>query len=415
MTETVAPVGTRRHSDLPADLPAEQSGVTPLGRPPTRALIVCLLLLVSSVAWRKGTYYSGGVDIVVLSKAMLGLVALALAGTAPQQGTPWSRLPLGPVPWMTLYLAVTTVGGFLHGTGFSTAVLSGRVAIVTVTAVLVVRAYPAGAILSALTSAMLLLAAFASLTGVGSLASTGRLYGGVPPLNANEIALLISVPLVCIMWRCVHRIASWPDVAMIVPALGVIWLTGTRTGLAALALAFIVLVLMAPRIPIVLFCCGVLAVPMTLYVLFFTPLLTTYATRGDTASVLTLNSRTVAWNAALHYADSLPAQVLGVGLAVKEIPVSAMYRSDQVLDSTWVSAFVQAGVLGTALLVILVLTTAGRVITSAPPMRSLSVALLLLLVARSFLESGTFDASATYVTFLLVALTVQRPRSQETP
>ncbi|MDQ4054467.1 MAG: O-antigen ligase family protein [Actinomycetota bacterium] len=407
MTATVAPVVARQRSDL--------STVSPLGRPPARALLVCLLLLISSVAWRKGTYYSGDLDVVVLSKAMLSLVALALAGTAPRQGTPWSRLPLGPIPWMALYLAVTTVGGILHGNGFATMVLGGRVCIITATAVLLVRAYPAAAILSALTSAMLLLAAFASLTGVGSLAATGRLYGGVPPLNANEIALLISVPLVCIMWRCVHRLATWRDVALILPALGVIWLTGTRTGLAALALAVIVLVLMAPRIPVPLFCSSVLAVPILLFVLLFTPLLTAYVTRGDTASVLTLNSRTVAWSAALHYADTLPAQVLGVGLAVKQIPVSAMYRNAQILDSTWVSAYVQSGVLGTALLAILVLATAGRVMASAPPMRSLSVALLVLLVGRSFLESGMFDASATYITFLFVALTVQRPCRQETP
>jgi hypothetical protein len=392
----------------------DHSFVSPLSRPPARALLVCLLLLISSVAWRKGTYFTGGLDIVVMGKAALGMVALALAATAPARGTPWARLAVGPLPWLAVYLCITTIGAALHDSGFPTAVLASRVILISVTVVFLVRAFPAAELLSALTAAMLLLAGFASLTGIGSLAG-GRLYGGLPPLNANEISLLISVPLVCIMWRVVHRVANSRDVALILPALGVIWLTGTRTGLVMLGLAVVVLILMAPRIPVPLFCCGVLAAPMLLAVMFLTPVLSSYATRGDTAGVLTLNSRTVAWDAALHYAHTLPSQVLGVGLAVKQIPVSAMYRTDQILDSTWVSAYVQAGVLGTTVLALLVLVTMARAATSQPPTRSLAVAILILLVGRSILESGMFDASPSFITFMCVALTLQRPRRQETP
>ena len=405
-TTSTTPVGTTR--------PIGPAVVSPLSGPPARALIVCLLLLISSVAWRKGTYFSGGLDVVVLGKAALGLLALALAATAPRRGTPWTRLPVGPLPWLALYLCITTLGAALHDSGFPTSVLVARVLIISMTVVFLVRAYPTGALLTALTSAMLLLAAFASLTGVGSLAG-GRLYGGLPPLNANEISLLVSVPLVCVMWRCVHRLATWRDVALVLPALGVIWLTGTRTGLVALALAVVALVMMAPRIPVPMFCCGVLAAPLLLFVLFSTPLLSSYATRGDSASLLTLNSRTVAWNAALDYSETVPAQVLGVGLAVKRIPVSAMYRDDQILDSTWVSAFVQAGVAGTVVLALLVAFAVGRAAISSPPTRSLAVAILVLLLARSLLESGLFDASPSFITFLCVALTVGRPRRQETP
>lgn len=405
---------TTAHSPARPAHPVGAPVASPLSRPPGRALLVCLLLLISSVAWRKGMYFSGGLDVVVLGKAALGLVALALAATAPRRGTPWTRLSVGPLPLLAAYLCITTVGAALHAAGFPTAVLAGRVILISVTVVFLVRAFPVAQLLSALTAAMLLLAGFASLTGIGSLAG-GRLYGGLPPLNANEISLLISVPLLCVMWRCIHRVANWRDVALILPALGVIWLTGTRTGLVMLALAVVVMILMAPRISAPLFCCGVLAVPMLLAVLFLTPVLSSYATRGDSASVLTLNSRTVAWNAAFHYSDTLPEQLLGVGLAVKQIPVSAMYRTDQILDSTWVSAWVQAGILGTAALALLVLLTVARAATSAPPTRSLAVAVLVLLLGRSILESGLFDASPSFITFLCVALTIGRPRSQEGP
>lgn len=387
---------------------------SPLSRPPSRALLICLLLLVSSVAWRKGTYFSGTVDLVVIGKAALSLIALALAVTAPANGVPWSRFPVGPLPLLGVYLAITTVGAALYDSGLPTAVLASRVVIIAITATFLVHAIPVGQLLTALTSAMLLLAGFASVTGIGSLAS-GRLYGGLPPLNANEISLLVSVPLLCILWRCLNRVATWKDVAAIVPFLGVIWLTGTRTGLVALAIAVVVVVLMAPRVPVAMLCTGLLAVPVLLYVVFLTPLVSAYATRGDTAELVTLNSRTVAWDAALTFADTLPAHVLGVGLAVKQIPVSAMYRTDQILDSTWVSAYVQAGVAGTAVLALLVLTTFARAATAAPPMRSLYAALLVLLVARSLLESGVFDATPSGITFLVVALALGHPHQREAP
>ncbi|MCD4536334.1 hypothetical protein LRP67_19760 [Nocardioides sp. cx-169] len=408
---TSRPAASNRAGLARADLGV----VSPLGRPPARALVVCLLLLVSSVAWRKGSYFSGGVDAVVMAKAALSLVALAAAATAPARGTPWARLRVGPLPLLGAYLAVTTVGAALYDSAMPTMVLAARLLILAATAVCLVHAFPAGELLSALTCAMLLLAGFASVTGLGSLASSGRLYGGVPPLNANEISLLVSVPLLCILWRCVHRYATWRDLAAIAPCLGVIWLTGTRTGLVALALAALVLVLMAPRIPVPMMCAGLLAIPSVLGIVFLTPVVNAYATRGDSASLLTLNSRTVAWHAAFNFADTWPERVLGVGLAVKRIPVSAMYRSDQILDSTWVSAYVQAGVAGTALLLLLVLATGARVAATRPPMRSLSASLLLLLLGRSFLESGVLDATPSGITFLLVALALQPRPPQEEP
>ncbi|WP_193611441.1 hypothetical protein [Nocardioides lijunqiniae] len=388
--------------------------VSPLSRPALRPLLTCLLLLVSAVAWRKGSYFSGGVDVVVLAKAALGVTALALAATAPARGVPWRRFPVGPLPLLAVYLGVTTIGAALHDSALPTVVLAARVVLIATTAVFLVHAFPVAELLSTLTAAMLLLAGFASVTGVGSLAS-GRLYGGLPPLNANEISLLVSVPLLCLVWRCVHHWATWQDVAAILPCLGVIWLTGARTGVIALLLSVVVLVLMAPRVPVGLMCGGLLAVPAGLYLVFLTPVVSAFATRGDSAGVLTLNSRTVAWHAALHYADTPPEKLLGVGLSVKEIPVSAMYRTEQILDSTWVSAYVQAGVVGTAVLALLVLVTFARVVASRPPMRSLSAALLLLLVSRSFLESGVLDATPSGITFLVVALALRPPFLEEQP
>ena len=45
---------------------------------PLRLYVVFLLLLVSSVAWRKGAYFSGAVDSVVLAKAGLTMLAFLI-------------------------------------------------------------------------------------------------------------------------------------------------------------------------------------------------------------------------------------------------------------------------------------------------------------------------------------------------
>lgn len=398
----------------PRVAPPAPASVTPFRRPPLRLLIVLLLLLTSCVAWRRGVFYSGGLDVVVMAKAALCVVALLLAGTAPRTGVPWSALRAGPVPWLGLYLCVSFVGALMHGNALPTAVLAARVVLITVTIVLLVRAYPWSTLLSTLTSAMLLLAGVGTVTGIGSLA-TGRLYGGIPPLNANEISLLIGVPLVCIVWRCVNHAATSLEVAAVLPLLGVIWLTGTRTGLAALVLSFLLLAAMAPRVPAWLVCVCALGLPVLLYLVFLTPLVSSYVTRGDAESTMTLNSRTVAWGAAIRYADGGVTQLLGSGLSVKEIPVSAMYRNTQILDSTWVSAIVQAGWVGTATLAVMALLTLARSLALPNPQRSLIFAVLVLLIVRSILESGLFDASAAFIPFLCFSLAIQRPPPREGP
>jgi hypothetical protein len=348
------------------------------------------------------------------------MVALLLVVTAPRRGAAWSHLRAGLVPWLGLYLTIGSIGAMLHGSGFPSIVLAVRVGVLAATLVLLFRCYPRHQVLTALCTAMTVLATFSAVTGVGSLAAEGRLYGRIPPLNANEIALLVSVPLVCLAWRCVHRVATTWEVLAIPPLLGIVLLTGTRTGLAALLLAIAIVVVMAPRIPLPVFGLGVLTIPTLVYVAFFTPLLDGYATRGDTASVLTLNSRTVAWRAALDYPDGLTERLFGVGLSVKKIPVSAMYRHEQILDSTWISAVVQTGVLGVVVLGLLVIVTLLRALSLAPPYRSLTVGVLLMIVIVSFLESGLFDTSVAFIAFFSFAFvaqdtTVQRTRVEGPP
>jgi hypothetical protein len=260
---------------------------------------------------------------------------------------------------------------------------------------------------------MLLLALVGAATGISSLAETGRLYGGLPPLNANEICFLVSVPLVITFWRCVTDGGRWFEYAALPVMLGVVWLTGARTGLAALVLALLLVVVMTPRIPAVVAVLGAVCVPLVLYLTFFTALFADYVGRGGVSDLVTLNSRTVAWQSALAYHDTGPGQLFGGGLSLKEVPVSAMYRSEQIIDSTWVSALLQAGYLGLGLLVLLVASTAIAALRMPAPYAAVTFALVAMLSVVSILESGMFDTTPAFILFFLLVLATHRVRGHD--
>ena len=281
-----------------AEVQADPS-VRVLSLRPFALFLICLLLLVSSVAWRKGSYYSGGLDGVVVAKAALTVVAVAVALLVKRPVGSWARMGAAPVLWLSTYLTISVIGGVINADGLSSIVLAGRLGLLSFALVLLTVSYSWDAVLTAMCSAMLVLAGFGALTGIGSLAETGRLYGGIPPLNANEICLLVSVPVLVLFWKAVHGRASRLEFYALIPLLGVIWLTGSRTGLAALIVVMTLLVIMAPRVAPRVVAAIAVSVPVLLTFSFLTPYVTAYAGRGNLAGVTTLNNRTVAWSAAV--------------------------------------------------------------------------------------------------------------------
>ena len=208
---------------------------------PFALFFTCLLLVVSSVAWRKGSFYSGGLDVVVVAKAALTVLAVVIALMMKRTRGSWAGMRAAPVLWLGGYLLVAVIGGIINAEALPSIVLAGRVGLLAFALVLITVSHPWQTVISALSSAMLVLALFGSLTGLGSLAETGRLYGGIPPLNANEICLLVSVPVLVLFWKAVHGQASRVEFYALIPLLGMIWLTGARTGLAGLMLMMVLL------------------------------------------------------------------------------------------------------------------------------------------------------------------------------
>lgn len=385
---------------------------------PFSLVLTCLLLLVSSVAWRRGAFYEGGLDVVVVAKAVLTVVAVAIAFLTPRAPGAWGRMRAAPVLWLGAYLAVAVVGGMVNADGLPAVVLACRLALLAYALVLITVTHPWQDVVSALSSAMLLLVGVGVVTGVGSLAETGRLYGGIPPLNANAICLLVSFTLVVLVWKALTGAASRREVAALLPLLGVIWLTGSRTGLSVLLVVLALLVVVTPRVQPPMVAGVVVAVTGLLLVSVLTPYVAAYAGRGSLADVTTLNNRTVAWSAAADYADSLAQQLVGSGLALKQIPVTALYRNEQMLDSSWVSALLQVGYLGSVLLVLFVLSALRHAVRLPAPERLLVGALLVHVSLLGILESGLFDTAPAFIIFFtatMVAYRVVEPAGDRRP
>ena len=109
-----------------ANPPAPGVAVLARGAAPVRLYVVFLLLLVSSVAWRRGAFFSGGVDGVVVAKAGLTMLAFAVALLSRRPRDAWSSVRGAPLLLLVAYLSVATVGGLLVGDPLPSFVLAAR-------------------------------------------------------------------------------------------------------------------------------------------------------------------------------------------------------------------------------------------------------------------------------------------------
>lgn len=386
---------------------ADPSGRGPDGGPRefAVALSICLLLIGSSVSWRQKVYFDGDLDPVVIAKALLTGLALLVCL--------WARLncprpnPVGrrTVTLVAALVVVSTLGGFFSGDGMSSAIVAVRVAMVGVAAYLLVRSFQVDVLLRALFTAMAVVGLVAVLTGaIKVVTSGGRLEGGIPPLAANEIALLCGVPALALAWRYLSHRGRSRDLLAILVLLGAVVASESRTGLAALVVAGVVMLAQARRIPPVVLGLLAGAVVVAIYVAIATNVVANYFGRSNEGSVGTLNSRTIAWSAALDLHQTPVAWLLGGGLAMKKIPVTGQYWKTQGLDSSWVSAWVQGGIIALGLLLVIVV---GALISSwrtPPPYRMLITGVLVFQFLRSFLESGLMDATPSFLLFLTMAM-----------
>lgn len=372
------------------------------------SIVILGMLVLATVTWRTKVYYSGGFDPVVLGKAALSVVALAAAFSLRQRCAEPRPMGTRTVWFLLAFLGISTFGAWTAGSGFDAAVVSIRVLIIALAVVLLVRTVEAATLVRNLLAVMLTFGVVVGGSGLLGFLGGARLKGGLLPLHPNEIAMLCGLPALGLMWLVLQKRAKPHHILLMLVALGMIWATGSRTGLFAIGVGFVLMLLQARRPAPTVVLGAVIAVPVGLYVVLGTSVLSSYFERGGSENVLTFSARTIAWTAAFTFPETEWIRWFGAGLTQKIIPVDARWWDEQTLDSSWVSALVQAGYLGAALLAIWVLAAFIGSMRSPHGARMLFTALLSYLLLRSILESGLLDATPAFMTLLMISLLSER-------
>jgi hypothetical protein len=400
-------VGDALTAAFAGDVAARRPGAGPRRRslwisPPGRVRLIALLVVLAAVTWRRGEYFSGSLDPVVLAKALVSFVALGLAFLLAQSG-PRSRLGTGTLWWLGALLGASVLGAVTAGHAVAGGVVAFRVAVLAATVFLLLRAAVATQVLTAIAWACGVTAAVAAVTGAGSFVTEGRLAGGIPAIDPNDLALLAGIAVVALAWRLVLDELSLPALFASVFFLGVVYATGSRTGLLVLfaAVALVVAGIRRPRVELVV--AALVVAASTVVAVVATGAVSGFAARGGDGSS-TLDSRYIAWRASLTWADSGWQQFFGGGLSVKIIRVEGQFWDTQPLDSSWVSLLVQAGIVGLVVAGLWVLWVARGVRRSPREHRILFQGLLVFVIGRSVLESGLFDATPALLVFVAVSL-----------
>lgn len=373
------------------------------------ARVILLLVVVSVVPWRDQAIYSGGVDVVVVAKAIIAITAAGVAAVAALRTHERQRVAMAPAIIVTMIVATSVIGSYAAGDAVSASVQAARILLCVVAVSLAARLLGPEDLIYALLSVLAVIALVSALTGIPTLA-TGRLGGGIPAVHPNELAGLAAPPLIGAVALSVRR-GITPARTLVVLALGgILVATGSRTALIATALAAGVALVtngrLKPDMVMVLLAC----LPVAYAAAFFTPVVDELASRGGTTDTsATLMARYDGWRVVLGWEWASWEKWLGKGLSTKTVAVDLRWRDTQVLDSSWISALAQVGVAGTLLLVVLLLVALVRAVRSSK-LRGVALPLLVLIVARGFTESGLLDSAVMFVVFFTLATALAADR-----
>jgi hypothetical protein len=304
-------------------------------------------------------------------------------------------------------VAVSLIGATFTAAIVPNAVLAVRIGLLAVTILLLLSATDTAPAVASLLTAMGIIGVLAAVNGIGSIHHTGtqagRLGGGIPPLEPNELAgLLLPAAVVLAVIVVRRRLRTWALPGLVVLA-GIILATGSRTALGLLVLGAVIALFTAGRVNRVTALILLAAVVVLAALLTFTPVLTHLVLRGQGIErLLSLNARTISWGAVLALPHDQWTWWFGHGLSMKTIPVVGQYWKTQVFDSSWFSSLAQDGVVGTVLLGVYAL---GTVVALArrTAMRAWALPLVVTMLLWSIVENGLIESSATFTLFFLLA------------
>lgn len=368
--------------------------------------VVFLLVMASVIPWRRGSIYAGGLDVVVVAKAVIAVIALGLSAIVYSRARPRGVVGVRTLSLLLAIVAVSSLGAAATGDASADLVLSVRILIATATVVLLVSSAPPLVSLTTLLFSMGATALFAAVTGV-LLGEPGRLAGGLPEMAPNVLAGIAGPPLVAIAVHLARRgIRLWNSAAF-VSMLAIVLATGSRTSLLVVIVGIVIVLMHSRRLPPSTMIAAIASVPVLFALAAFTDAVSQALSRGQSLDELTtLSSRTVAWEAVLATPFGSWDKWIGVGLSAKTVAVQERWRDVQVLDSSWVSIIAQAGIIGTALLIVWVITTFAESLHRRD-LAVLTTPLLIILLIRSFTENGLIESSPTFLLFLTISLILE--------
>ena len=259
---------------------------------------------------------------------------------------------------------------------------------------------------------------------LGLLISPGRELGGrlsgtlwpIPPTQVAHFAAELA-GLTTLLWFC-RLVSGRPALTLVVPALVILVLTHTRTGLTAMVVGLLVagtsLVLAKRRvrksIATALIVVVVIAIPAS-------PFLANWLTRGESSQQLqSLTGRTQAWSAVLSTHRPTTNVLFGNGLTNDSVNNSSNPATNGLpIDSSWISIYQDQGIVGevlvSAALVLLLLTALCR---ARGPTRAMALFLIVYCIIAGVSESGLGGASQYLLDLTVAASLLTFPSARGT-
>ncbi|MFE1308909.1 O-antigen ligase family protein [Streptomyces sp. NPDC058755] len=376
-----------------------------------RLTLAWVITLATSLPWSGVPGAEHGAASLLKYPLLAIAVVLACSG---RKRTAWP----GSVKALLAYCGIAAVGGFLGPDVNVSSVRSARFAVFLAVSAWVITALDARRLLSiyARVGTVFVGGSLAALLlGLNPLKS-GRLHGFLPPAHPNNLGAIagLAVIVLFVPWARGDKPVRWQGASLLLLAAGVV-LSGSRTSILATGFGLCVaLVQRSTRrrgVPI-LYCCVLLVM---LNVLVANPLHSLYtreSARGSDFIDLTFTGRTERWATAVDVDRTVPQTLFGKGMAVKSVPTLDGFTAEEPLDGSWVSAFVQAGVLGVGALLVgfaLFLTHGQGILRRLRDPVLLGVAGFVVL--HSIFESTLNDVSV--VLPVLIALGANRSSASE--
>lgn len=229
-----------------------------------------------------------------------------------------------------------------------------------------------------------------------------RLVGVVWPITATQVADYAAVVagLTLVLWLA-RSSSGWSVVGIALPAIVLLTLTHTRTATVGLVVAVTVAGLTLAfsnararrSLAVTALCAGLIAAA-------FAGQLATWFQRGQDEDALSdLTGRQQVWDLLLAAERTQQQQLFGVGLTDKSF-------GGLPIDSTWLAVYHEQGLVGVAILVVILAGMACAAAMRSPsPSRACAVFLLVYCVIASYTQTGLGDVTS-YLLHVIVAATL---------